>query len=187
MTNEEEMGKIAEEKLFYNFFKRRDPDCIIEYHHDKYAPYWDAKVYTKGEWFFFQIKTGAPYVTKRAGVLHLSQQQKYNKFMADPTIDEGQPDSKFFLLSFPIEGPPKTEWYNEEIRKSWLGNVYMLKPSVMKNANEDMFKIQDRNTKRARYVIPYEGNYKCIGDGLHTWEENINIYQTLKSLSASEY
>ena len=187
MSNEERMGKIAEQQLFRNFFKRRDPDCIIEYHHNKYALYWDAKVYTKGKWFFFQIKTGAPFVTERAGVLHLSQQKNYIDFMADPTIDGGQPDSEFFLISFPVEGTPKTERYNEEIRKSWLGNVYILKPSVMKNADENKFRIQDKKTKRARYVIPYEGNYKCISKDLHTWPENIKIYQKLKSLSASEF
>ena len=184
MRNEEKMGSIAELKLFRNFMMMLDPNCKIEYHYDKYARYWDVRVYSKGKWRYYQIKPGAPYVTKRAGVLNLSQQQNYINFMANPTIDGGEIDSKLDLLSFPIEGPPR---FNKEIRESWLGNVYLLKPSVIKNASEDMFEIQDRNTKNARYIIPYEGNYKCIGQNLHLREENIEIYETLKNLTSSKY
>jgi hypothetical protein len=185
MSKEEDMGRIAERELFINFcYDMWGPGCEVEYHDYKYALYWDARVYFNDTWNFFQIKTGAPYVTQGAGVLHLHQQLNYNRWIDDPTIDDGEPDSKLYLISFPTEGPGR---YNEKIRERWLGKAFCLKPDIMKEANSDMFRIQDENTQKARYIIPYKENYVCVGKNLHLLPENVEIYERLKSLSSSKF
>jgi len=184
MDKKVEMGKLGEE-LFKNFCLHTMPGSEVEYHHYEYALYWDAKVYWKNDVRFYQVKTGAPYVSKDAGVLHLSQQEKYIKWMDDPTVDGGDSRSRFSFLSFPCEGP---ERYNQKIQKNWLGKVYCLKPSVMKKANSEMFNIQDRGSKKEeRYIIPYKENYNCIFEDLHLLPENVKIYEDLKYLSSSKY
>ena len=182
-TSEERMGELGEEGLFPNFILSECPGAKIVYHSKKYASFWDVKVIYRNTTFFYQIKTGAPFVTQEAGVLSLDQREKYLTFMYNPTIDEGLPNSKLTLLYFPCEGLSQ---YNKEIREKWLGSVYALRQSVITNTPTLGFRIQD-DGRGKRYIIPIEENYRRVAENLHKRPENKEIYEEMKSLNSGKY